>query len=90
MTMRCTICSEYIFYDEKREKMTMIMSCPACKGKVELMRSRKLAGDHPVHPDKTFESDFGTHFYAYVNDAGKYFVFKNGKLVTVENPIIAE
>lgn len=90
MTLRCTICSEYVFYDEKREKMTMILSCPKCRGKVEMLGSGRLAGEHPVHQGKTFSGAFGPYFYAYKNDSGKYFVFINDKLVTVEDPVIAE
>lgn len=90
MTLRCTICSEFVFYDEKREKMTMILSCPKCRGKVELMHSGRLAGDHPTFQGKTFTGEFGTYFYAYKNDRGEYFVCKDEKLIDVKDPVIAE
>lgn len=91
MTVRCTICSAFILYDEKKDKMMGLVKC-SCGGHTELMKpSGKLQGEHPVYPEKTCKSILYTtpYYYAYKNDKGDYFVWKDDKLVRVENPVEA-
>jgi hypothetical protein len=89
MWSRCIECSKCNKFRNQRGNRLANQRCE-CGGKLEIVGgSHTLSGKHPFDSNATHTSDWweGEYFYAEANRKKEYFVFHEGYLHKIENPI---